>query len=98
MFLDGMKMILKEWDLFQFEPFDAWRFDNEQTFLMYLWETLVSPGLTPAATAALCLIHAVSNWLCLEISFNKKKKKKSQSLALSFFYRYLQRWQELLQF
>lgn len=32
-----------------------------KTFLMYLWETLVSPGLAPAATAALHRIHAVSN-------------------------------------
>lgn len=32
MFLDEKKMILNKCDVLQFEPFDAWRFDNEQTF------------------------------------------------------------------
>lgn len=69
-----MKMVLNKWDFLQFEPFDAWRFDNEQNFLIYLWETLMSSGLASEATAALHRIHAVSNWLCLEISFTKKAK------------------------
>lgn len=52
---------------------------------MYLWETLVSPGLASAATAALYLIHAVSNWLCLEISFKKKKPKPGSLFLLQVF-------------